>query len=247
MNKAACFLTVLLVAAPGLTNGAFAQVDCNKGLEPIARDADTRMSPTEFIRDVAANELAFGKAFANFNYGLAIELKTLSDGGDVDGEYRQVMQIAHDGASGVRRITTVGDIVNTLKRVSPPNRDVDALREAFVITPAVLADRDVVYSGRQKVADFNAAVFDILPRNSQSASRAFSGRTWVRLRDNAVARMCGRVIGGPFGPMRYLVQRSKVADKYWFPMTIEADEKVRSGDNDVHLRVEVTYTDYVSR
>ncbi|HZQ00601.1 MAG TPA: hypothetical protein VFB13_13740 [Reyranella sp.] len=244
MRKAAFFLlTTFFAAGPAL-----AQVDCNLGIEPIDRKAESRMSPTDFIRDVTRNEAIFAKAFSGFAYKLEVDLKTLDDD-KVDGEFHEITSITYDANGGGRRIVKVGDTVDTLSRVSLANRDIDALRDAFSITQGVLADRDVVYSGRQKIDDFNASVFDILPRDSagQPSSKTFTGRVWVRVRDSAIVRSCGRVAGGPFGPMRYLVQRAKVADKYWFPSTINADENVRGNGGDVHVRVDVKYTDYVAR
>lgn len=237
---------VLLLLALFSTTAAFGQVDCNRGLEPIDHKAESRMTAMDFINDVAANELAFARAFTGFNYTLQVEFKTLQDN-QVDGEFRQVSKLVHDSRTGRHRVTTVGEPVNTLKRATPRNSDIDALREALAITPQVLADRDIVYSGRQRLADFNAVVFDILPRNRQATQRAFMGRVWVRMRDNAIARICGRVPGGPFGPMRYLVERTKVEDKYWFPTAIRADENVRVDDSDVHVRVDVTYSDFTPR
>ncbi len=228
------------------STAAFAQVDCNEGLEPLDGKAESRMTAMDFIHDVAIREIAFSKAFTKYGYKLSVDLKTLRDD-TVDGEFKEASTIAFNGGTGSRTITKDGDTVNTLTRVSVPNRDVDALRDAFTITPDLLADHDIVYSGRQKVGDFRAAVFDILPRGTTSDKRAFIGRTWVRVRDNAIARICGRVPRGPFGPLRYLVKRIKVSDEYWFPSIITADENVRADDNDVHVRVDVKYTDYVAR
>ncbi len=239
------FRAALLLAALFASTGAFAQVKCNDGLEPIERDAGSRLTAMDFIRHIAANELVFNRAFADFGYVLKVDLQTLTDA-RVDGQFKEVTKVAFDD-KGVRRVTTEGGTVDTLKRVKLPHRDVDSLRDAFAITPEVLADRDIVYSGRQKIDDFKAAVFDILPRNAQSGARGFTGRTWVRGRDNAIVRICGRVTNGPFGPMRYLVQRTRVEDKYWFPAAINADETLRADDSDVHLRVGAEYSDYKAR
>ncbi len=241
MMRAAPFLLTILAATR-----AFAQIDCNQGLEPIDLKAQSRMTAMDFVRNVAGNELVFSKAFAQFNYTLEVGLETLKDD-TPDGEFHEVTAISYDPGTGARRVSKLGDALDTLKRVSLPNRDVDALRDAFTITPGVLADRDIVYSGRQMLDDFTAAVFDILPRNPRSAGRAFSGRTWVSVRDSAIVRICGRVAGGPFGPMRYLARRTKVAEKYWLPSTIEADENVRSGDRVVHVRGQVKYSGYAAR
>ena len=66
-------------------------------------------------------------------------------------------------------------------------------------------------------------------------------------RDNAIVRSCGRAFGGPFGPMRYLALREKVADKYWFPTLIRADDTVRIDGKDLHVRVHLEYSDYKAR
>ncbi len=233
-----CFLLALFAAGTAL-----AQVDCNRGLEPADRNGQSNMTANDFVHRVGPNEPVFMKAMADFTYTVEVVVQTLQ-GDQVDGEYRQVSKVTFE--NGARRLTPVGDTVNTLKRVSPPAGDIDSLREAFTLMPGMLADRDIVQSGRQKIDEFNAILFDILPRN-QNIERGFAGRTWVRGRDGAIARLCGRLPDGPFGPLRYLVQRSKVADKYWFPTLILADENRRINDNDVHVRVEVKYSDYVAR
>lgn len=246
MPRTISFLAVLLASAASFAPLAEAQVDCNQGLPAIDRDADSSLSPVDFVRNVTANEIAFAKAFGGFGYTLEVGLATLA-GDTVDGEFRQVTRIAYENGGAARRVADVGDTLNTLKRVTVPRRDVDALRDAFTVTPDILADRDVVYSGRQRVGDVNAAVFDILPRNEQTVGRAFVGRLWVRARESAIVRICGRVPSGPFGPMRYLVQRTKIVDQYWFPVSIAADETVRDAGNDVHVRVGVKYSDYTAR
>ena len=121
------------------------------------------------------------------------------------------------------------------------------MRDGFGITPDIIADRDIVYAGRQRFPDFNAAAFDILPRDKTGDKQAFTGRVWVRQRDNAIARSCGRAYGGPFGPMRYLSIRERVADKFYFPSLIHADDTVKIDGNDVRVRVRLQYSDYKAR
>lgn len=240
MSRFASLLVVLVIAGP-----ASAQVKCTEGLTPIDRQADARMTPMDFVKDVTTKELEFNKAFTNFGYTLEIQLQTV-DEDKVDGEYHEVTRVDFD-ANGSRHINMVGTPTNTLQRLPLPHRDVDQMRDAFIITREVLAGQDVVYSGRERVQDFNAAVFDILPRNDQPGASSFTGRVWVRQREAAIIRSCGRFAGGPFGAMRYLVDRTKVADLYWFPAQVRADEKVRVKDDDVHLRVSVKYSDYKAR
>jgi hypothetical protein len=240
MIRTCSFLVACLLALP-----AHAQIDCNAGLGDLDTAASSSLSPWGFIHDVAPKEAVFSKAFTGFGYLLGVSLQTLQ-GDAVDGEFSQVAKIDFDPA-GVRRTTVVQGPVDTLTRVKLPNKDVDSLRDSFSITPDILADRDVVYTGRQKVGEINAAVFDILPRTEQANLRSFAGRVWVRASENAIIRVCGRVGSGPFGPVRYSVTRQKVADQYWFPETIGADENVQSDSNGVHVRITLKYSDYTPR
>jgi hypothetical protein len=224
---------------------ANAQIDCNEGLQPIDRSAPSRMGAVDFIHDVASNEVAYAEAFPGFTYSLEVTVQTLQ-GDTVDGEFHQASNIDYD-ATGKRRETVVVGPTNTLTRAQLGDRDVEALRDSFTLTPALLANRDIVYAGRQQIGNINTAAFDILPRNSQAPSRRFLGRVWVRISENAIIRVCGRVSSGPFGPLRYQVVRTNVGDRFWFPETIRADEETPFGDGKVHVRVTVNYTDYKAR
>ena len=242
-------LFAFLLVACSLALPAAAQVDCNIGLEPLDADAGSSISALGFIHDVAPKEVVFSKAFGGYGYVLDVNLQTLQ-GDTVDGEFSQASKISFDPAGARQMVVTKGP-VDTLARVKLGNRDIDPLRDAFAITPDILSDRDIVFSGRQKIGEINASVFDILPRTPQASQRSFAGRVWVRTSETAIIRACGRVGSGPFGPMRYLVTRDRVADQFWFPSVIRADENVsaddKANDKDVHVRVTVKYSDYTSR
>jgi len=228
----------LLVATP-----AVAHVKCGEGLPPIDRDADSRMSAQDFVHDVTAKEAAFAKALGNFGYTTEASVQTLT-GDSVDGEFRQVPTLGFD-ANGPRREVT--DSVNTLQRIKFAERDLDALRDAFTLTGDRIATGDIVYSGRQRMEPFNASLFDVLPRDAATDVRGFRGRVWVRAREDAVMRLCGRSGYAPIGPLRFEVVRTLVAEQHWFPLLIRADETVPVGDDKVHVRVTVKYSNYKAR
>jgi hypothetical protein len=240
MSRLAVFLVALLPALP-----AAAQINCVESMDQIQREAESRMSAQDFIKQVANNEVVFSKAIASYGYKLEVSVQTL-DGGAVDGEYRQSSTVAFD-ANGQRSETVTEGPVNTLTRVKFADRDVEALREAFTLTPAKVSDNDIVYSGRQQIGGINAAVFDILPRNQSADIRGFEGRTWVRARDSAIMHLCGRSRSSPIAPMRFDVERAAVDDKYWFPVQIRADEDAHIGRDTVHVRLSVKFSDYKAR
>jgi hypothetical protein len=234
--------SLILLAA--LAGPAWAEVKCADDLPEIDRDAESRMSAQDFVRDVAAKEAAYAKAAAGFGYKTEAVVQTL-DGDTVDGEFRQDSTLSFD-ASGPKREVADG-AVNTLKRIKFADRDLDTLRDALTLTADRMATGDIVYSGRQRVGQFNASLFDILPRDSAADVRGFQGRVWVRAREDAIMRLCGRSASTPIAPMRFVVVRALVAEQYWFPVLIRADENARIGRDTVHVRLTVKYSDYKAR
>ena len=233
-----------LAVAVALAGPAWAQVKCAEDLEAVDRDAGSRMSAQDFVRDVSTKETSFAKALGNFNYKTEAVVQTL-DGDTVDGEFRQVSTLGMD-ANGPKREVAEG-AVNTLTRIKFTDRDLDALRDALTLTPDRIATGDIVYSGRQRMGQFNASLFDILPRDPSADVRGFQGRVWVRAREDAAMRLCGRSGYTPIAPMRFEVVRALVAERYWFPVLIRADEDARIGKETVHVRLTVKYSDYQTR
>ena len=240
MPRLVIFLLSLLLALP-----AAAQVKCSDSMEPIQRDAETRLSTRDFIKDVLTNEEVFSKAYANYGYKLEVSIQTLS-GDTVDGEYRRASTIDFD-ANGQRRETVTDGPVNTLTRIRITDREINSIPVAFTLTAAKVRDNDIVYSGRQRIGDVDAAVFDIMPRNQSADVQGFEGRAWVRVRDNAVVHLCGRTRASPISPMRYDVERTLIDGKYWFPMQIRADEDALVSGDTIHVRLTVKYSDYKAR
>src|SRR5438477_5395235 len=96
------FLAVL-AATTTVAGPVFAQVKCAEGLPPIERDAPSRMTVQEFIREVTAKEGAGSRALADFGYTIDATVQTLS-GDAVDGEYRHVSTVSVDGAATRRDV-----------------------------------------------------------------------------------------------------------------------------------------------
>jgi hypothetical protein len=239
MRVLACLALAAVLAAP-----ARAEVKCSEDLEAVDSGAQTRMTAKDFARQVLSKEADFSKALANFGYKTEAVVETL-DGDTVDGEFRQVSTLSFD-ASGPKREVADG-AVNTLKRIKFADRDLETLRDAFTLTPDRIATGDIVYSGRQRTGKFNASLFDIVPRDAAADIRGFQGRVWVRGREDAIMRLCGRTAYTPIAPMRFLVMRELVAEQYWFPVLIRADEDARIGKETVHVRLTVKYSDYKAR
>jgi hypothetical protein len=238
---------ILLAAALLLTGPAAARVNCDEGMEPLDQEASARMSAGDFARDVAAKEIATARAFGQFAYTLEVVIQTLQDD-KVDGELRQVTTYSFD-ERGMRR-ESIDPASNTLTRIRVTDKELAAFRDTlpFVLTTSTVLDRDIVYVGRQRTTEFNATVFDIVPRSAQAEERGYMGRVWVRARDNAIVRTCGADAMFPVGFMRFEGLRTPVANDYYMPAHIRADEKVRlKDDSRVHVRVNARYSDYKAK
>lgn len=244
MTRAVSLLALLLLAGPAL-----AEVDCNEGMEPIVPGAPSPISAVDFIREVAVKESDFARAFAALGYSAEVVVQTLQ-GDTVDGEFRQTTIFDGDGT---RRDIVPKGFTSTLTRLKLADKDVDGLIDelAFALTAESLADRDVVYSGRQKTGTHNASVFDMLAREPRDPTdprtmnrRGFIGRVWVATDEDAIVKTCGRNTAFPIGPMRYEILRDKVAGGNWLPVRLRADGQVTVGGETVRVRVAVTYSDY---
>ena len=245
MTRAAALLALLLLASPAL-----AEVDCNEGMGPLVPGAPSPIA-VEFIREVAVKEADFARVFAGLGYTAEIVVQTLQ-GDTVDGEFRQTTVV---DADGTRRNGATDGFVSTLSRLKLVDKDIDALVDelAFALTADSLADRDVVYAGRQKMGAHDASVFDMLAREPRDPSdprtmarRGFVGRVWVT-DDDAIVKTCGRNAAFPIGPMRYEITRDRVSGGSWLPARVRADGQVTAGTEAVRVRVNVVYSDYKSK
>jgi hypothetical protein len=242
MTKFLSFIAAWLLAVPAL-----AQVDCNAGMEPIDTAADFPLSARDYIKTIVANEHKFIKALGSYGYSVDIKVETLQ-GETVDGEFHRRSVVDFD-ASGARRETVADGATNTLSHFKLSDRDISVLGDpmSFALTPDSFADRDVVYSGRQRLNGNNLAIFDILPRSDKDFGKAFGGRTWVRGRDAAIVRTCGRSADYPVSAMRFEVSRAQAAGEEYFPVLARGDENAPGEDQPVRVRVTVKYFDYKAK
>lgn len=240
MMRAVLILAVLSLAPP-----AMAQIRCSEDMDaPLDRSATSSMSGPEFVREVAAKERAFARALPTFGYTAEMLVQTL-DGDKVDGEFRETLTYAY-APDHVRRATVHAGAVNTLHRIKLSSKDIDGLLDSlpFSLTPDVIVDRDIVYSGRQRLNAHNTSVFDVLLRDRQALPRGFAGRVWVQTDEDVIVKTCGRSLALPIAPMRYEVVRQWVPGDYWLPARVRANEAIKIGEATVHVRLEVKYSDF---
>ena len=121
-------LLAVLATALMSAHVASAHVKCSEGLPPVDRAAESRVTAQDFIRKVAAKEVAFARALGGYRYTVDASVQTLA-GDAVDGEYRQVAIVGFD-ANGPRREIAEGRLIPILEDFNPG--DVELIHAVFV-------------------------------------------------------------------------------------------------------------------
>ena len=205
----------------------------------------------QIIQDFAAHEAEFKLERDNFTYEQTFVVQTITDDGQVDGEYRMTSDImfTQDGKR-YERITDAP--VPTLTRISLSEQDLDDLRniQPFVLTTEDLPKYNITYVGRQKVDELNTYVFDVAPKKIEKNQRYFQGRIWVDDSELEIVKTDGKAVpdinkgsNQNLFP-RFVTYRENILGHYWFPTYTYADDILHFRSGPVHIRMVVRYAHY---
>lgn len=239
--RCAALLALLALALP---------VQAQRGDGPLDPRPPEGRTVEEVIAKFAARESEFKAAREQYVYRQHVRVQTI-DGGRVDGEYQQVVDISFD-SRGRRVENVVFAPQPTLRRISMTPEDHADIekRLPFVLTTEELPEYNVVYAGRQKVDELGTYVFDVAPKQMEKNKRYFEGRIWVDDRDFQIVRTTGRSVpdirskhGENLFPA-FTTWREQVDGQYWFPTYTRADDILKFTNQDVQIRIVVRYTNY---
>ncbi len=233
-----------------------AQGVCDPGNGPLSPTPPSGITPTEIIQKFAAKEAAFKAARERYGYTVDITIQTLTNSGQVDGEYRQVSRILlNDAGKRVEERTFAPQ--STLRRLSLSQDDFDDIRERlpFPFTPDQLPYFSISYVGRQHVDQLDTYVFDIYPQNARKEHKVFHGRIWVDDQDLTIVKTCGQPRQDENANLAkknaivsltplFVTYREQIDGQLWFPTYSHADELLRFPRNFVRVREVVKYSDY---
>jgi hypothetical protein len=204
----------------------------------------------EVITRFAARESEFKAAREQYTFRQHVRVQTL-DGGRVDGEYQQVVDITFD-SRGRRVENVVFAPQPTLRRISMSPEDHADIekRLPFVMTTEEVPLYNIQYVGRQRVDELQTYVFDVEPKQIRKGERYFQGRLWVDDRDFQIVKTQGRSVpdirskqGENLFPA-FTTWREQVDGQYWFPTYTRADDILKFTTSDVHIRIIVRYSNY---
>jgi hypothetical protein len=208
----------------------------------------------QIIQRFAAKEKEFKQARDNYTYRQDVKVQTV-DGGSVDGEYHQVVDVTFDD-KGHRQEKVVFAPQSSLQRVSMTREDVEDIqhRLPFVLTSDEIPEYQILYAGLQQEDELHCYVFDVAPKTIEKNKRYFQGRIWVDDRDFQIVKTRGKTVpdirtgkkgsGGENLFPAFTTWREQVDGQYWFPTYTKADDDLHFSGGDVHIREIVKYTNY---
>jgi hypothetical protein len=201
------------------------------------------------IRAFTSKETEFRQALNNYAFKRDAVIQTLGMGGEVTGEYHRTSQFTFDDrGEKYEKITFFPQ--PTLTEISFTQEDLEDLGgvQPFALEASKINQYNFTYVGKEHIDELDTYVFDVAPKvmPKKVSERLFQGRVWVDDRDLQIVKVRGK--GVPEGNQRFPVfetYRQQIDNRYWFPTyTYADDDLVFPGDEVVHLRMVIRYTDF---
>jgi len=226
--------------------GAFAQTS-----NIVKKD----LSQTEIDRIVkafTANEAQFRNALTSYVFNRSASIQTVGMGGQITGVYRRDSNLTLTN-EGKRVEKILFAPMSTLTEITISAAHLDNLSgvDQFAIEPAIAAQYNFNYVGKEKIDELDLYVFDVslkvIPDLKKNKQRFFGGRIWVDDRDLMIVKTKGKAFPIPKGEQFPVVEtwRENVDGKYWFPSLASSDDElVFDNGQVVKVKMRVKYTNY---
>jgi len=223
---------------------------------PLDTDPPKNTTPEQIIQKFAAREKEFKEARDKYTWRQDIKVQTL-DGDTVTGNYREVFDVLFDD-KGNRIENVVFAPQSDLEKggLSLDEGDIKDFRNRlpFVLTSDEVGEYNILYVGQQKEDDLHCYVFDVAPKQIVGKKRYFEGRLWVDDQDFQIVKTYGKGVPEIIDKKKkgkeehlypkFTTWRTQVDGTYWFPAYTRADDTLKFGLGDIHIREIVKYSDY---
>ncbi len=206
--------------------------------------------PDEIIRQFAANESRYRQAFRDSAYTETVLVQELDRNGRPAGEYRFTGKVIAR-PNGEHEEQVVGQPLNTLRSLSFSLEDVEVIASIprFPLTSDQIASYSLQYKGTEKIDFVHTYIFSVEPKQMQPGHAYFSGVVWVDQHDLAIVKSYGKFVTGkpPQGPRLpfslFETYRENIDGRYWFPTYTSSDDTIRSGSDEIPVRLIVRLKD----
>jgi hypothetical protein len=201
----------------------------------------------EVIRRFAAAESENKIARNNYTFTQDFDLQTLGAADSITGRFKRVSDIVYDDLGNrIEKITFFPP--STLTVMSLTQQDMQDLAgvQPFALTTEDLPKYNVTYTGKEKIDELNAYVFDVKPKQMVKGERYFQGRIWVDDQDLQIVKVTGQGVPEDENNKypHFESYRENIDGRYWFPTYVYADDVLEFKRDSVHMRMTVRYTNY---
>ena len=220
----------------------------------LERDAPPEAPPipvADIIQRFTKNESELKRAHDQFAFQLSVRLQEYPSGGGETGELQMLSEtyIKADGKRYGRVLEEKPGNLVTFDFFREDLQDFAAL-PLFVLTAEDAQRYDIEYQGRQPLDELSTFIFRVRPKVLERRTLQFDGVVWVDEEDFVIVKTYGKWVAEvppeankmPF--TMFETYRENVADKYWFPTFIRAEETVKNDRGEARLRLTVRYSEF---
>jgi TonB family protein len=203
------------------------------------------------VRAFTAKETEFRRALNEYAFKRDAVIQTIGLGGQITGEYHRVSFFTFDD-NGNRFEKIMFFPTSTLTDISVTEQDIEDLGgvNPFALEASKINQYNFNYVGKEKIDELNLYVFDVAPKVApdpkKTKERYFQGRIWVDDRDLQIVKVRGKGIPEDKNNKypTFETYREQIDGHYWFPTYTSADDNLDFGNNVVHVRMLVRYSDF---
>lgn len=203
------------------------------------------------VRAFTAKETEFRRALNQYAFKRDAVIQTIGMGGQITGEYHRISYFTFDD-NGNRFEKIMFFPTSTLTDISVTEQDIEDLGgvNPFALEASKINQYNFNYVGKERIDELNLYVFDVAPKVApdpkKTKERFFQGRIWVDDRDLQIVKVRGKGIPEDKNNKypTFETYREQIDGHYWFPTYTSADDNLDFGNNVVHVRMLVRYSDF---
>lgn len=203
----------------------------------------------QIIQKFAANEDAAKRALDTYDFTQTIRVEELADPG---GKFTAVGD-SYVKPDGTRYWRVTKNPESSLKLTNYKLEDIRTILSipSIFLTSDEIVNYNFTYLGQQKLDELNTYIFQVKPKTLNRARLFFDGIVYVDDHDLAIVESFGKFVSERTTPTgaqlpfsMFEVYRQNFQQKYWLPTYMSSDDYLGNGDDQIHLRLVVSDTDF---
>jgi hypothetical protein len=235
----------LFFAASFLLPPVYAQSDAPSADKSIPKKD---LSPDQIIEKFAGKESEFHKAWLRYTYKQTAVIRILSVDGAPSKESMTLISevvIDADGEREMKPLRRNGSLRSVVTFTREDQEIIDNLNP-FALRTEELPFYNLKYQGKEKVDELDCYVFSAKPKNLKKGRKYFEGKIWVDDLDLQIVRTIGKTVPQSRDNQipEFETIRQLIDGKYWFPIWMHTDSKMRFPESTVRIEETVTYEKY---